>query len=310
VPRPPLSADIAARIQAFHGTSRFAECGAVVTDLDGTAVHERDGQVLVAESVVEGLRAIADLGRPVVLNTLRFPLNVIRTFGRVWSDITAEPVPLVSLNGAVVGLLVPTAADVPTFEEVAVFPLSAPELEDVVRGLGALLTDGVDDIVVFHYPRDWRAGEHVWTPRPERVDALRERYRSASDVHATPLRTFADTLFAHGAAMLSVLVDIPEDRRMAYQHVDPNRFVTTAGIDKLAGARAAAERFGFDLDHSVGAGDTPMDRFLAGVGLSLHVGPLALEFTGRADTIRLRDPIELGTALFELAALQRRETAV
>jgi hydroxymethylpyrimidine pyrophosphatase-like HAD family hydrolase len=303
VSHPSLPVDVAERIRAFHDASRFAERGGIVIDLDGTAVHEQEGQVFVAPPVVDALRAIAALGRPVVLNTLRFPLNVIRTFGRVWSDITHEPLPLVSLNGSVVGVLVPTEGDLPGFEELTAFPLSVAELEDAARGLETLIRDGLQDIVVFHYPRDWREGEHVWTPRADHVDALRERYRSATEVHTSSLAEFRDALLARGALMLSVLVDIPEDRRMAYQHVDPNRFVTTAGVDKLAGARAAAERLGFDLEHSVGAGDTPMDRFLAGVGLSLHVGPMRLEFLGRSDTVRLRDPFELGAALFELAEL-------
>jgi len=104
-----------------------------------------------------------------------------------------------------------------------------------------------------------------------------------------------------------VLADIPEDRRMAYQHTNPNRVVTAAGVDKLSGAREAAARLRFDLDQSLGAGDTPMDNFLSGVALAFHVGPLELAFRGRADTIRLADPFQLGAALFELAGLQRTE---
>lgn len=300
----PLPPDISAQLLAFHRTSRFATRGGVITDLDGTAVHERDGRIYVVEPVAEGLKALVDCGRPVVLNTLRFPLNVIRTFGHEWSAITAEPVPLVSLNGAVLGLLTPTDVGETTFEELVAFPLSMDQIEETVRRLDALLGDGIDQIVLFHYPRDWREGEFVWTPHPDRVDALRAKYSSASVVNAMPLPALHDLLLAQGACMLSVLVDLPEDRRMAYQHADPNGFITATGVDKLSGAREAAARLGFDLDQSVGAGDTPMDRFLAGVGLAVHVGPMALEYRGRTDTIRLRDPFELGTALFELANLQ------
>ena len=69
-----------------------------------------DDQALLFPPHPSGDRAagrdpVADLGRPVVLNTLRFPLNVIRTFGRAWSSITREPIPLVALNGAVVGMI-------------------------------------------------------------------------------------------------------------------------------------------------------------------------------------------------------------
>ena len=95
-----LPPDVSGRLLDFHRRSGFAERGGVVTDLDGTAVHEREGRVLIADPVAEGLRELAMQGRPVVLNTLRFPRNVIDTFGRVWSAITSEPLPLVSLNGS------------------------------------------------------------------------------------------------------------------------------------------------------------------------------------------------------------------
>lgn len=303
----PLSTDVTARLRNFHLTSQFSTRGGVITDLDGTAVHERDGRILVADTVTAGLKAVAGLGRPVVINTLRFPLNVIRTFGRAWSAITAKPVPLVSLNGSVIGNLTPTDVGETVFEEIAAFPLSASEIDEALRALGGLLRDGIDNVVLFHYPRDWRAGEMIWTPRSERVDALHAKYTSATAVRSMPLEELGETLHTDGTTMLSVLVDIPEDRRMAYQHANPNRFVTAHGIDKLSGAREAAARLDFDLAHSVGAGDTPMDNFLNGVGLALHVGPMSLDFRGVADTVRLTDPAELGVALFELAGMQSDE---
>lgn len=58
-----------------------------------------------------------------------------------------------------------------------------------------------------------------------------------------PLPALHDLLLAHGACMLSVLVDLPEDRRMAYQHANPNGFITATGIDKLSGARKTAARW-------------------------------------------------------------------
>jgi hydroxymethylpyrimidine pyrophosphatase-like HAD family hydrolase len=298
-----LPRETAERLRDFRRGSRFAEAGGVVTDLDGTAVHERDGRVYVAEPVAEGLKALADLGRPVVVNTLRFPLNVIRTFGREWGAITSQPVPLVSLNGAVMGLLTPVGDAETTFDELAAFPLSAAELEAAVAHLEGLLAEGLNHILLFVYPRDWGEGEIIWTPRLERVPDLKAKYLSASSVISGSMSELRDMLLSHGACMLSVLVDIPEDRRMAYQHANPSRFFTTAGVDKLSGAREAAARLGFDLDQSVGAGDTPMDSFLAGVGLAIVVGPLELAFQGRRDTLRLRDAMEFGAALFELARL-------
>src|SRR5688572_27781109 len=152
----PLHSDISATLHAFQRTSRFGSRGGVVTDLDGTAVRERDGRVFVAEPVAEGLKALVEHGRPVVLNTLRFPLNVIRTFGREWSAITADPVPLVSLNGAVMGLLRPTDVGETTFDELVAYTLSAKQIDEVIHRLDTLLRDGVDEVVLFHYPRDWR----------------------------------------------------------------------------------------------------------------------------------------------------------
>jgi hydroxymethylpyrimidine pyrophosphatase-like HAD family hydrolase len=292
-------------LQSFHQTSKFAHRGAVVTDLDGTALDEREGTVFVAEAVAEGLKAISDLGRPVVLNTLRFPLNVVTTFGRAWSTIASAPLPLISLNGSVLGHLTTTSAGETTFEAVASLPLPEDEISAAVSALAELAEDGIEDIVVFHYPRDWRLGEVVWTPRPDKVEHLKRKYSSASSVTASPLPVLHETLCSGSTCMLSVLVDVPEDRRMAYQHANPNRFVTAPGVDKLSGALAAAAWLGFDLAESAGAGDTPMDTFLSGVGLAIQVGPMGLDLKGTRATVKLRDPAELGAALFTLASFQR-----
>jgi hypothetical protein len=299
-----LPAQIASTLQRFHAESRFLAEGGVVTDLDGTALHEREGRLYVAETVAEGLKALADLGRPVVVNTLRFPLNVVRTFGWEWSAITSQPVPLVSLNGAMFGLLAPDGGETATFQELAAWPLSAAETKAAVERLAKLLETGLTDVVVFFYPRDWRAGEIIWTPSPDHAEAVRAKYLSASEVVSGPVEDFERRLLAAAPCMLSIQVDIPEDRRMAYQHVDPHQFVTTRGVDKLSGAREAAARLEFELQQSVGAGDTPMDAFLDGVGLALQVGPNELAFRGRMDTLRLGSPLELGYALFELAKME------
>jgi len=306
---PALSSDVAGQLHDFRRTSAFTARGGVVTDLDGTALHEQDGRVFVAEVVAEGLKALVDLGRPVVVNTLRFPLNVIRTFGREWSAITRQPVPLVSLNGAMVGLLSPTGETDTTFDELAAFPLSPAEVDAAVAEIARLVDESLFDVVVFIYPRDWREGERIWTPQAERIDGLRAKYRSASEVFSGSLTALGDRLRAQGACMLSVQADVPQDRRMAYQHANPSRFVTTAGVDKLSGAREAAARLDFDLDQSVGAGDTPMDLFLTGVGLAVQVGPIPLSFEGRLATVRLRDPAEFGAALFELARIEAKEAS-
>lgn len=299
-----LSSEITSQLRAFHEKSDFARRGGVITDLDGTALLEEAGKVFVALQVEAGLKALVDLERPVVINTLRFPLNIIRTFGRAWSAITSEPIPVISLNGAMFGHLKPHGDDEVEFEEVASSPLAAEQIDSVLSELSSMLTGAISNVLVFHYPCDWRLGERIWTPHSERVEEVRARYASASAVAGGDLEILASSLRADGACMLLILADVPEDRRMAYQHANPNRFITAPGVDKLSGARLAADRLGFELSHSIGAGDTPMDSFLSGVGLALHVGPVDLPFRGVIDTIRLPDPAALGSALFELSSLQ------
>lgn len=303
-----LTQETSESLRIFRRTSSFVARGGVITDLDGTALHERDGRVSVAEPVAQGLKALAELGRPVVINTLRFPLNVIRTFGREWGAITDQPVPLVSLNGGILGLLTPIGADDTTFEEIVAFPLSKAEIDEVLQKLQKLLDEGITKVVLFIYFRDWLRGEIIWSMQSDQVEMLRTKYLSASEVHSGPLATLNDMLLSEEVCMLAAQVEIPEDRHMAYQHSNPNRFVTAVGIDKLSGAREAAARLNFDLDQSVGAGDTPMDSFLAGVALALHVGPLPLSFEGRQGTLKLKNPFELGAALFQLAQDDARES--
>lgn len=299
-----LSSDITSRLQAFHQQSDFARKGGIITDLDGTALLEEDGRLFVALPVESGLKALIDCGRPVVINTLRFPLNIINTFGRTWSAFTSAPVPVLSLNGAFFGFVKPKGEKDVELEEVVSCPLAAEQIESVLTEVAIMLDRGIGDILVFHYPCDWRLGERIWTPHPHKVDEVRRKYISASSVEAGEIEILAKALRADGACMLLILAEVSDDKRMAYQHANPNRFITAPGIDKLSGARLAAGRLGFDLAHSVGAGDTPMDTFLSGVGLALHVGPLDLSFRGLVDTIRLPDPGALGTALFELSSLQ------
>lgn len=295
-------------LEAFVAASRFDQSGAVVTDLDGTAVHEFEGRVTVPDPVVEGLKALRDRGHPLVLNTLRFPLSVISTFGRAWYDISSAPVPLVSMNGSQIGYLNETKDGTIGFEEIAAFPLVAADIEGAVASVQAMLADGVGDVLLFFYPRDWTQGETVWTPVPEKISHLRQKYRSASQIVSEPTAQLRDRLLSQELCMIFLLVEAPADRLMAYQHSSPSNFITAAGTSKLAGSLAAADTLGFVLDQSVGAGDTPMDGFLDGVGLAVHVGPIDLPFRGRHGTIRLGASLDLGRLLFRLAGLVERRT--
>jgi hydroxymethylpyrimidine pyrophosphatase-like HAD family hydrolase len=300
-----MTSELAEVLETFVRESGFASAGAVITDLDGTAVLEQEGRVFVAPEVEFGLKHLRDLGIPVAVNSLRFPLNVVRTFGRAWAAITDAPLPLVSLNGAVTGHIVEARGGSVVFEELDATPLTTAELEEVLVGVRGLVEGGVTELLLFHYPRDWTAGEIIWTPDPARVDATRAKYRSASEVFCGSVAELEARLTEREVCMVFLLVDLPQDRLMAYQHARPSSFVTHAHVDKLAGAERLAKALGFDLAASVGAGDTPMDSFLRGCGLAVHVGPVALEHHGRAATVKVPDAAGLGDVLQRLAILQR-----
>jgi hypothetical protein len=264
----------------------FASQGAVMTDLDGTAVHEHVGRIVIPKSVSHALTELRRLGRPIVLNSLRFPLNVIQTFGREWYAISNAPLPLVSLNGSVVGHLREGTSGAIEFDEVWTAPLPASTCQAVLGDLERLLVSGEDDIVLFYYPRDWRSGEHLWAPVADRCDALRTRYPSASGITSGSLESLSSSLPASEPCMPLVLIDASHDQLMAYQHVRPNQFVTASGIDKSVGAKSAAHLLGFELDASVGAP--------------------ALPYAGRHATLDVADSLALGELWFRLADQVRR----
>ncbi len=290
-------------LRDFVEASRFAREGAIVTDLDGTAVHEFEGRIVIPDEVTHSLKRLRDHGRPVILNSLRFPLNVIRTFGREWYAISNAPLPLVSLNGGITGHLVETREGEITFEEIQAFPLTAAEIDEVLVGVQGLVDGGIDDLVLFHYPRDWTKGELIWTPTADKVPEVQAKYLSASHVFSSPVDALRNELHAQDICMIFLLINAEEDRLMAYQHAKRSSFVTHLGIDKLSGLEALAGQLGLDLAHAVGAGDTPMDSFLKGVGLAVHVGDLELEYKGLAGTVKVRNSLELGGLLTRLGHL-------
>jgi hypothetical protein len=290
-----------ADVQRFLRDSHFLQCGAVFTDLDGTAVLERDGRSCIPREVELGLKRVHDRGRHVVINTLRFPRAVLAPFGAEWLRITGAPsVPLVSLKGSQIGAVVCGADGVPVFEEHEAFPLTAGELDELLQGIAGVVDQGADELLVFFYPRDWRRGEVLWTPDPQRVAAMRAKYTSASEVFGGPVRLLRERLFAADVCLVFLLNEMPQDRRMAYQHTERTRFVTHEGVDKRFGTERIAQRLGIDLLHSLGAGDTEADTFLSAVGLAVIVGNAELDFKGRVATLRLPDPLAWGTFLCTL----------
>jgi hydroxymethylpyrimidine pyrophosphatase-like HAD family hydrolase len=301
--RPQLNQEVIKAVTEFFAGSSFAERGAVITDLDGTAVHEDKGRVYIPPPVEFGLRAIYDRGRPVVLNSLRFPLSVMRTFGKEWLAIAQAPIPVVSMNGSQLGFVTTDEKGELCFEEIAAFPLSANEIDSVLAGVDALLDDDMRDVLLFYYPRDWRLGEIIWTPVAEKVIHVKEKYKSASSVIAVEPEKLSEMLHAEDICMIFLLIERPADDLMAYQHSKPSSFFTAKGIDKMSGVSALSGPLGFDIASSAGAGDTLMDIFLNGVGLSVHVGPQELPFRGSHNTIKLQNSFELGDLLFHLAGL-------
>ena len=144
----------------------------MITDLDGTAVHEHAGRIVIPTGVEHGLRRVRELGRPVVLNSLRFPLSILRSFGPEWYAVSDAPLPTVSLNGALLGWIVRSASGELAFEELEAAPLDAVEVDGALARVDALLHAGLEELLVFWYPRDWTLGERIWTCRPERVAAV------------------------------------------------------------------------------------------------------------------------------------------
>ena len=105
--------------------------------------------------------------------------------------------------------------------------------------------------------------------------------------------------------MIFLLIDVPQDRLMAYQHTKRNNFFTHKGVDKDFGAQQIANYLQFDLKHSIGAGDSEMDSFLRSVGQAVHVGNPLLSIEGLLPPIKVKSSSEFGELLFALAAMQR-----
>ena len=290
-------------LREFLAQSDFMRHGGVMTDLDGTAVHEENGRAYVSVPMETGLKRMHDLGRDVIINSLRFPLSVIRTFGKAWYRVAGVPVPVVSLRGSLCGRLVLQKSGEIGFEEIEAICLEREDVRRIVSNAAALVDAGANELLIFFYPRDWRRGEMIWTPDVTRAQDVAAKYRSASKVISGGVQTLEQALMAEEICMVFQLLDLPQDRAMAYQHTQRNSFFTHEGVDEHYGAQRIAQRLGIDLLHSIGAGDSPMDDFLAGVGLAVIVGRLQLEYRGRLHTVRIKDSLALGNLLFSIGEL-------
>jgi hydroxymethylpyrimidine pyrophosphatase-like HAD family hydrolase len=298
-----ISEEVEAKLRRFVQQSSFASAGLVVTDLDGTAVHEYQGRIVIPKEVELGLMRHYERGRPLILNSLRFPLSVIQTFGQDWYKLSNGPIPTVTLNGSLMGYVKKTDDAELVFEEAAAFPLTKTEIVEALAGVQDLLAGGIRNILIFYYPRNWRSGEVIWTPEPENVIAVKEKYRSASTVTAVEFEKLQDQMLAEDICMIFLLIEAPEDQLMAYQHTKRSNFITYKGIDKLFGAQTMSDLLQCDLRNSIAAGDTELDTFLSGAGLAVIVGANQLNFRGVIETIKLPNSVELGALLFRAAEL-------
>lgn len=294
------------RVEAALDAASFAANGALITDLDGTAVHQDGDRVVIEKRVQLGLERVRTSGRPVIINTLRFPLSIMRTFGEQWSEWTRKPLPCVTLNGSLIGDIVRSDSGELVFDERCAFPLLEAEIESVLTRLEAALRAGFSRFTVFVYSRTWQDGEVIWTPSEARVQGLVDKYVSASVVVADGIEGLRHRLLTTEICMIAVQLEEAGDNRLAFQHANASNFFTRAGVDKRSGAIELTRLLSADFACSIGAGDTELDTFLDGVGLSLHVGPADLKFKGRLDTLRLEDPIALGAILSDVVAYCER----
>ncbi len=298
-----MTQDQIIQIENFFNDSSCCHNGAVITDLDGTAVHEFEGKTVIHHSVEVGLKRIYELGHPIVINTLRFPLSVIRTFGVDWYKISNAPIPVILLNGSQLGYVIKEQNEF-AFEQLISFTLTTQEINGVLSTLQSFADDNINNIILFYYPENWKNGEIIWTPDEQRIPHLQKKYRSASSVISTNHEQLASLLLSNPVCMILLLVDIPSDKLMAYQHTGRNNFITHAGVDKLFGTVQMSKLLNFELRHSVGAGDSNMDNFLNAVGLSVHVGNPNLPFKGTSATLKLPNFFDLGNLLNRVANLQ------
>jgi hydroxymethylpyrimidine pyrophosphatase-like HAD family hydrolase len=300
-----LTASQSAQLQHFFNHSKFEECGGLITDLDGTAIHEFEGHYSIPQSVQLGLDKIYDLGRPIVLNTLRFPLSVIKTFGKEWYKISNAPIPTVLMNGSQLGNIQLDKEGNFLYNEIESFPLEPNEIAAVLHIITGFIKNKDLDLLVFYYPKHWMQGEIIWTPVAEKIETVRTKYLSASKVYSSSIENLQTDLHDQPICMIFLLIDIPQDRLMAYQHTKRNNFFTHTGVDKDFGAHQIAHQLQFDLKHSIGAGDSEMDNFLRSVGLAIHVGNPLLSYEGLLPPIKVKNSTEFGDILFELAAMQK-----
>jgi hydroxymethylpyrimidine pyrophosphatase-like HAD family hydrolase len=295
-------------LRGFVKKSNFMS-GAVILDMDGTTLVEEHGKVFISGSVEKGVRAVTELGRPVIMNSLRFPLSVIRRIAEEWLKMSAPEIPVVLLNGSLTGFIKEQNGKI-IFSESGAYPLERKKIKEVIEGIRELVEGKehkpLNKIDLFYYPRDWKKGEIIWIPTLARYDETKKKYQSACEIIAVPVDELERRLLAEDICMMMLLVDMPHDQRMAYQHHNPSDFFTKAGVSKSFGTRELARKMNISLLDSVSGGDTSMDDFLETTGLAVIVGEdNNLKYRGRKETMWVDSPSELGELLISLCEMVR-----
>ena len=77
----------------------------------------------------------------------------------------------------------------------------------MLAGVRGLLANGIDDLLLFYYSRDWVAGETIWTPVPEKLDHLHGKYRSASRIESMAVEELRNSLMRQDICMIFLLIE-------------------------------------------------------------------------------------------------------
>ncbi|QMU27098.1 HAD hydrolase family protein [Adhaeribacter radiodurans] len=287
-------------IQNFISQPTFRQHGGLLTDLDGTIVLQRNGKFIIPLEVQTGLNKLYQRNCPIILNTIRFPLSIIKTFAAVLYPLAQKPIPVISLNGSQWGYISLGENQEYRFTEAGAQPLKQADIQSCLANIQLLVQQQVPDIAVFYYPRDWTKGEIIWTSVETQVGEIAQSYPSASHVYSSSLAILENHLKAEDISMIFLLV---KKDHLAGTFLQRNfqDFYTSTGVNKLTGAHAFVNQLGRTLKQFIGAGDTPMDVFLQETGAVIKVGNLPLDFECSGPLLPIETVPEMGEVFTQIA---------
>ena len=287
-------------IQHFASHPDFRPQGGLMTDLDGTIVQHRDGNYLIPPEVQAGLNNLYQVNCPIILNTIRFPISIIKTFAAILYPIAGNSIPVISLNGSQWGYISRGQDGEFSFTEAGAHPLKPADIKSFIANIQLLIQNKVPNIVAFYYPRDWTKGEIIWAAEEGRVAELTQKYKSASRVYSSSLSILEMNLAAEEISMIYLMIKKDLIQGSHLQH-DLKDFYTATGVNKLMGAHAFVNQLGRNLKHFIGGGDTPMDVFLQETGAVIKVGDLPLHFSCQATIMPVKTVAEMGEVFTQVA---------